>query len=64
MSYLGLGIPSPNASWGVMIAEGQSVLQTAPAVVFVPAAFVFLTVWSFNVIGEQTRARLESRGRA
>lgn len=64
LSFLGLGIPSPNASWGVMIAEGQSVLQTAPAVVFVPAAFVFLTVLSFNIIGEQTRSHLESRGRA
>ena len=63
LSYLGLGIPSPNASWGVMIAEGQSVLQTAPSVVFVPAAFVFLTVWSFNLIGEHARSRLESRGR-
>ncbi len=64
LSYLGLGIPSPNASWGVMISEGQGALQTAPAVVFVPAAFVFLTVLSFNIIGEQTRTRLESRGRA
>jgi peptide/nickel transport system permease protein len=64
LSYLGLGIPSPNASWGVMISEGQSVLETSPAVVFVPAAFVFLTVLSFNIIGEHTRARLESRGRA
>jgi peptide/nickel transport system permease protein len=63
LSYLGQGIPSPNASWGVMISDGQSVLQIAPAVVFVPAAFVFLTVFSFNVIGDRTRARLESRGR-
>lgn len=64
LSFLGLGIPSPSASWGVMIAEGRSALRTQPSVVFVPAAFVFLSVISFNVVGENLRRRIESRDRS
>ena len=63
LSFLGLGIPSPTPSWGVMIADGKSSLRTDPSVVFVPAAFVFLTVLAFNIIGEHIRARFESRSR-
>lgn len=64
LSFLGLGIPPPAASWGVMVAEGRSALRQAPNVVFVPAAFVFLTVLAFNIIGEHVRALLESRSSA
>ncbi len=63
LSFLGLGIPSPTPSWGVMIADGKSSLRTDPSVVFVPAAFVFFTVLAFNIIGEHVRARFESRSR-
>ena len=63
LSFLGLGIPSPTPSWGGMIADGKSSLRTDPSVVFVPAAFVFLTVLAFNIIGEHIRARFESRAR-
>lgn len=63
LSFLGLGIPSPTPSWGVMVAEGRSSLRTDPSVVFVPAAFVFLTVLAFNSIGETVRGRLDSRAR-
>jgi peptide/nickel transport system permease protein len=64
LSFLGLGIPSPTPSWGVMIAEGRSSLRTDPSVVFVPATVVFLTVFAFNVIGENVRGRLDSRSRS
>jgi peptide/nickel transport system permease protein len=63
LSFLGLGIPSPTASWGGMIAEGKSALRTAPSVVFVPAAVVFLSVLAFNIVGEHVRARFDSRSR-
>ena len=64
LSFLGLGLPSPTPSWGVMIAEGKNSLRMAPSVVFVPAAFVFLTVLSFNLIGENVRARFDERSRS
>lgn len=64
LSFLGLGIPSPTPSWGVMIADGRNVLRISPSVVFVPAAFVFLTVLSFNLIGENVRARFDRRSRS
>jgi peptide/nickel transport system permease protein len=64
LSFLGLGIPSPAPSWGGMIADGKAALRTAPSVVFVPAVVVFLTVLSFNIIGETVRARLDTRARS
>jgi peptide/nickel transport system permease protein len=64
LSFLGLGIPSPTPSWGVMIADGKNALRTDPSVVFVPAVFVFITVLAFNVVGEHVRSRIESRSRS
>ena len=63
LSFLGLGLPPPTPSWGGMIAEGKTSLRIEPSVVFVPAAFVFLTVLAFNIVGEQVRARYDSRDR-
>ena len=63
ISFLGLGVPPPTPSWGVMISDGRPVLATAPAVVLVPGAAVFLTVYSLNVIGDHVRARLTSESR-
>ena len=63
LSFLGLGLPSPTPSWGGMIAEGKTALRTAPSVVFVPAAVVFLTVLAFNIVGEHVRSRYDSRTR-
>lgn len=60
LSFLGLGIPPPTPSWGGMIASGQQDFQTAPHLVFVPAAFMFITVFSFNIIGDRARARFST----
>jgi peptide/nickel transport system permease protein len=59
LSFLGLGVPPPQASWGGMIADGKSQLNLAPQLVFVPAVVVFVTVFSLNIIGERVRARFE-----
>ena len=55
LSYLGVGVPPPKPSWGGMIADGQIKLKTDPHLVFVPATVLFLTVLSFNRIGEWAR---------
>ena len=52
LAFLGLGIPPPRSSWGSMIADGLLKLKTDPHVVFVPATVMFLTVVSFNRVGD------------
>jgi len=63
LSFIGLGIPAPTPSWGGMIAEGREVLEEAPHVTLIPAAAMFLTVLSFNLIGDSLRGRYDPKGR-
>lgn len=55
LSYLGLSVQSPTASWGNMIAAGQSELSQTPALVLLPAAMLFLTVLSINLLSDGLR---------
>jgi peptide/nickel transport system permease protein len=57
LSFLGLGVPPPNPSWGNMIFEGQGILSAKPKLVMLPSAFLFVTVLSFNLLGDALRAR-------
>jgi len=57
LSYLGLGIPLPEASWGSMIAQGQQSLTASPDLVLIPSAFLFATVVSLNLLGDALRER-------
>jgi peptide/nickel transport system permease protein len=57
LSFFGLGIPPPNPSWGNMIFDGQGILSAEPRLVLVPSAFLFVTVLSFNLLGDALRAR-------
>ena len=52
LSFLGLGVPPPISSWGSMIGEGRESLDVAPRLAFLPAAAMFLTVLSFNLVGD------------
>jgi peptide/nickel transport system permease protein len=58
LSYLGVGIQPPHASWGRMIADGQPVFSTVPHLVFVPSIVMFATLLAFNRIGERLRVTL------
>ncbi|WP_024796955.1 ABC transporter permease [Tomitella biformata] len=56
LSFLGLGIQPPIPTWGNMIAEGQGgVFEKHAFIVLVPGMFLFLTVFSFNIIGEKAQ---------
>ncbi|MBI5591479.1 MAG: ABC transporter permease [Deltaproteobacteria bacterium] len=55
LSFLGLSVPPPTPSWGGMIAAGREVLSEAPHVCLIPAAVLFLTVLSLNVLGDTLR---------
>ncbi|HSH99315.1 MAG TPA: ABC transporter permease [Reyranella sp.] len=61
LSFLGLGVPPPAPSWGSMIGEGRESLDIAPRLAFMPAIVMFLTVLSFNVIGDTLRALTDPR---
>lgn len=63
MSFLGLGVPPPTASWGTMLNDGRSHLFDAPHLVLFPAVAVMLAVLSFNFIGDALRDYLDPRAR-
>jgi len=61
LSFLGLGVPPPISSWGSMIGEGRESLDVAPRLAFLPAITMFLTVLSFNLVGDTLRALTDPR---
>jgi peptide/nickel transport system permease protein len=63
MSFLGLGVPPPAASWGSMLNDARAHLFDSPHLVLFPAAAVMLAVLSFNFIGDALRDLLDPRSR-
>ncbi|MDI9579395.1 ABC transporter permease [Thermopolyspora flexuosa] len=61
LSFLGLGIPAPNPSWGNMISEGQASLSATPDLVIWPSLALFITVLAFNLLGEALRTQWSGR---
>ena len=59
LSFLGLGIQQPMASWGSLLQNAQSSLQRAPYMAILPGVFVVLTVYSFNNLGDMIKAVLQ-----
>ncbi len=63
MSFLGLGVPPPTASWGSMLNDARSHLFDAPHLVLFPAMAVMLAVLAFNFIGDALRDVLDPRSK-
>jgi len=63
MSFLGLGVPPPTASWGAMLNDSRAYLFSAPAPGLVSGPTVMLAVLSFNFIGDALRDLLDPRSR-
>jgi len=63
LAFLGLSVPPPHPSWGSMIYGGEPKLAdgTAPFISLIPAAIMFLTVLSFNLVGDRLRKGLDVR---
>ena len=61
LGFLGLSVPAPTPSWGGMIAEGYGVLQEAPHVSLIPMLAMFLTILSFNLLGDRLRSLTDVR---
>jgi peptide/nickel transport system permease protein len=62
LSYLGVGVPPPTATWGGMVAEGGEFLFRAWWVSFFPGLFIFLTVMSYNLVGDGLRDAFDPTG--
>ncbi|MBV8113380.1 MAG: ABC transporter permease [Silvibacterium sp.] len=63
LSFLGLGVPPPSASWGSMLNDARPHLFDAPHLVIFPAVAVMLCVLSFNFLGDALRDYLDPRTR-
>jgi peptide/nickel transport system permease protein len=57
LSFLGLGIPAPDPSWGNMVAQGQASLSATPDLVVWPSLALFVSVLAFNLLGEALRTQ-------
>jgi len=63
LSFLGLGVPQPQASWGTMTSDALDSLRYYPYQLFFPAFFICLTMLAFNVIGDALRDALDPKDR-
>ncbi len=61
LSFIGLGIQAPAASWGVMVGDGLSAMRYYPWRLLFPSAMITLTMVLFNVLGNTLRDRLSPR---
>jgi peptide/nickel transport system permease protein len=61
LSYLGLGIQPPTATWGTMLQRAQTYVSEAPWCVIAPGVCIFLLVLSLNVVGDYLRDSLDPR---
>ena len=63
LSFLGLGVQPPTASWGLMVSTGRDVLLVAPHVATVPGLAIMVAVLAFNLVGDGLRDALDPRMR-
>jgi ABC-type dipeptide/oligopeptide/nickel transport system permease subunit len=63
LSFIGIGTPPPNPSWGGMIAQAKPQLRSEPWLVFFPAMALALTLFAFNFFGDGLRDALDPRSR-
>lgn len=63
LSFLGLGVQPPDASWGSMIRDGSRYMLVAPHMVLAPGVSIFLVVLSINLLGDTLRDKLDVRNR-
>jgi peptide/nickel transport system permease protein len=61
LGYLGLGIPRPTPSWGMVINDGRSLLTDAPWITGFGGAMIVLTILGFNLLGDGLRDLLDPK---
>lgn len=63
LSFLSIGVQPPNASWGTIIEDGQTLIYTRPLVAIAPGVAIVVTVLALNVLGDGVRDALDPRAR-
>lgn len=63
LSFLGLGVQRPTASWGTMLSDGRDYIRNYPHISIAPGVAITLTVLAFNLIGDGLRDALDPRQR-
>jgi peptide/nickel transport system permease protein len=61
LSVLGVGVQSPAASWGTLIADGQTLIYTRPVVAIAPGLAVVVTVLALNLLADGVRSAASVR---
>ena len=61
LSYLGLGVESPNSSWGILLQEGSNYMETQPRLLIVPSVLFSLTLLALNFLGDGLRDALDPK---
>jgi len=61
LSFLGLGVQSSTASWGLMVSTGRDLLLVAPHVATIPSVAIMIATRGFNLLGDGLRDALDPR---
>jgi peptide/nickel transport system permease protein len=62
LSFLGIGVQPPDASWGTIINDGVGLLYTRPMVAIAPGTILAITAVALNLLGDGVRDALDPRG--
>lgn len=61
LSFLGLGVESPNSSWGILLSEGANYMETHPRLLIIPSIVFSLTLFALNFLGDGLRDALDPK---
>jgi oligopeptide transport system permease protein len=61
LSFLGLGVESPNSSWGILLSEGANYMETYPRLLIIPSIIFSLTLLALNFLGDGLRDALDPK---
>jgi peptide/nickel transport system permease protein len=64
LSFLGLGVPPPRATWGGLLTDGKAMIEVAPWLTLFPGMAIFVTTLAYNLLGEGIRDALDPRLRS